>query len=143
MRRPVLGDQWPLTLVEGTLGCIDDAVVFRARDKTYAVNAVARSRGFSPIEPILLFEGSGPPSNPLGRIKQDVRTQIFAEASACERRADAEVCKAEVRTKHRLSDADLKQVEAEGHERRWPPLPREKMRLQPLVDRGLKLCRPQ
>jgi len=34
----------------------------------------------------------------------------------------------------------MKQIEDEGHERRWPPLPRKPKDLSPLVDAGLKLC---
>jgi hypothetical protein len=34
----------------------------------------------------------------------------------------------------------LTQIEDEGHERLWPPLPRQPKDLGPLVDAGLKLC---
>ena len=34
----------------------------------------------------------------------------------------------------------LAQIEAEGHERIWPPLPPRKQSLAPILDAGLQLC---
>lgn len=135
---------WPLTVGRGTLGCRSGAVVFRFNSASYAVNDAARAQGFASIEPLLGVQPSRGPSNPLGRLKQDERMQIFVESSACQAPAGSEQseCILGVRARHRISEADLKQITAEGNERSWPPLRRGKADLQPLVDRGLKLCRP-
>ena len=135
---------WPLTVGRGTLGCLSGAVVFRFNGASYAVNDAARAQGFASIEPLLEVQPSRGPSNPLGRLTQDVRMQIFAESAACEARGGSEQheCIRGIRARHRLSEADLKQIMDEGRERSWAPLRREKADLKPLVDRGLKLCRP-
>ncbi|CAN5707083.1 hypothetical protein BH18ACI5_BH18ACI5_01640 [soil metagenome] len=141
--RPALGRQWPFAASDGTLGCDKGAVLFRVHNTTYAVDASATANRFPSVDEITLFEGSGPPSNPLGRIKQDDRTQIFLQSSACETSANPAACKDDLRRRNSLSHEDLTQIEAEGRERRWPPLPRPKMSVQPVIDRGLKLCQVQ
>jgi hypothetical protein len=130
--------QWPLTVGTGTLGCEAGAVVFRAAGATYAVNDAARARGFRSIEPIHLVQGQGLPTNPLKGLSQDRRMQVFQESAACGKTDRG--CKAQVRARHRLSDADLAQIDAVGVERLWPPLPPQRKDLGPLTDAGLKLC---
>ena len=47
------GDAWPFTVPQGELRCIQgDRVVFTAGDISYAVNGLAVSAGYAPIEPI-------------------------------------------------------------------------------------------
>lgn len=42
--RADLGDAWPLTVKEGTLLCVDQAVVFSTGGVNYAVNGTAKGR---------------------------------------------------------------------------------------------------
>ena len=138
--RSELGLSWPLSVGTGTLGCSSGAVVFRAGGVNYALNDAARSRSLAAVDPIWQFQSSGPPSNPLKGVNQDQRMRVFSESAACDRGADASICKQRLRATARLSEADLKQIEAEGVERRWPPLERPRIRIDPLVAAGLKLC---
>src|SRR5689334_17688940 len=71
---------WPFDVAAGTLGCVNGSVVFRAAGVTYALNDTARSRFPSP-DPIRVFH-SVPPTNPLSRITQDERMQIFAQSAS-------------------------------------------------------------
>jgi hypothetical protein len=137
MRRAV-DQEWPLTVGKGTLGCDSGAVVFRAGGTTYAVNDTARARGFAPIGPIHAPAPSPPPTNPLKSRTQGERMQIFAELHKCGAVTD---CALFVGAKFRLTPAELRLVGSEGNERSWPPLEQQKANLQPLIDRGMKLCR--
>lgn len=132
---------WPFTVGAGTVGCAAGAVVFRTAGLSYALNDAARLRGLAPVDPIRQIQGSGPPTDPLKRMKQDDRMRIFAAAASCDDAADATECKRRMRSTHTLSDTELNQVEAEGKERRWPPLSPARINLDPLIDAGLKLCR--
>jgi hypothetical protein len=40
-----------------------------------------------------------------------------------------------------LTDDELKQIDAEGRERLWPPLLPRRADLSPVIDAGIKLCR--
>ena len=126
---------WPFTVGVGTLGCTSGAVVFRSAGVSYALNEAAGERGFSVADPIRLTWRAAP-SNPLGRLKQDRRVEIFAALAAC----GDDRCTQQLRQTHRLSEAELKQIEAEGVERRWPPLAPERISVAPVLDAGLKLC---
>ena len=129
---------WPFEISAGTLGCSGGAVVFRTSGVTYALNDAARSRFASP-DPIRVFQ-SAAPTNPLGRITQEERMRIFAASSACDRGDGAPQCRQRLRERAGLSDAELKQVDAEGVERRWPPLERERVPLDAVSAAGLRLC---
>lgn len=139
------GWQWPLRVGRGTLGCVSGAVLFRSGDVTYALNEAAASKGYSSIQPLQLTSDPGP-SRPLGRIKQDERMAIFAEAIACKKGTtdptQADACAERVRERHGLSVDELNQIEAEGRERGWRPLPPHAMTVAPLVEAGKKLCAP-
>jgi hypothetical protein len=139
--RAEIGWKWPLSVGVGTLGCISDAVVFRAAGVTYALNEAATSRGFAPLDPIWATPSSGP-RDPLKRLTQDQRMRIFAEASACEKAkpADQGHCQQRILETQGLSEQELKQIEAEGRERTWPPLSPMRRSVAPLVDAGLTLC---
>lgn len=56
------GQNWPFTLNEGILKCIDGGVVFIANGKTYAVNGLAKgqgkSRGYSDVEEIWAIDST-------------------------------------------------------------------------------------
>jgi hypothetical protein len=140
--RSELRYQWPFTVGSGTLGCSSGAVVFRNAGTSYAVNDAARARGFTSIESIRVTQTAGPPSNPLARLKQSERERVFRQAADCEKTSAAETaaCKRQLRDRERLSEGDLSQIEAEGQERLWPPLPPKKIGLDAVVEAGTKLC---
>jgi hypothetical protein len=47
------GDKWPFTVKEGFVACPDgQSVIFLTGAKKYALNGVAKSKGYTPIEPI-------------------------------------------------------------------------------------------
>ena len=46
------GAKWPFTVSGGRLECINNAVIFHAGEKAYAVNGVAKQKGYSAIEVI-------------------------------------------------------------------------------------------
>jgi hypothetical protein len=141
--RTSFGWHWPLTVGTGTLGCTSGAVIFRAGGVNYAVNEAARSGGFASIDPIRALASSGPPSDPLDRLPQNRRQEIFRDAARCEESIDDDsvaACKERVRQTNQLSATELKQIEMEGDERLWPPRARQPMKLDPLIDAGLKLC---
>ncbi|HEX5474988.1 MAG TPA: DUF2511 domain-containing protein [Vicinamibacterales bacterium] len=141
VNRTDFGWQWPFSVGLGTLGCSSGAVVFRAAGVTYALNDAARSRGYAPATPIRVAVPSAAPSHPLARLKQNERMQIFASITTCDHGVGPIVCRQRVRDSHGLSDADVRQVEAEGLERTWPPLVRPLRPLQPVVEAGVLLCR--
>ena len=143
--RSELLEDWPLSARTGTLGCVSGAVVFRTGNVSYALNDPARARGFGAPEAIRVPAISGPPTNPLPRVPQDTRMAIFEHATRCDSTnstspANAAACRRRLRQSHGLSEADLKQIDAEGAERFWSPLVRPLMTLDPLVDMGMKLC---
>jgi hypothetical protein len=114
--------------------------VFRAGGVNYALHGRPGLPGLARIDAIQSTQGLGPPSNPLGRLTQETRLDIFAKVSACERTAMPAGCRQRLREDFRLSEPDLKQIEAEGIERFWPPLTAPLKSLDPLVEAGLKLC---
>ena len=44
--------KWPFTVSSGRLECVDDAVIFHSEGKVYAVNGVAKQKGYAAIEGI-------------------------------------------------------------------------------------------
>jgi hypothetical protein len=136
-----LGGQWPFTVGIGTLGCNAKAVMFRTDGRTYAINDAARNAGFASVEPIRAVQSQGWLSNPLRSLPQDTRMSIFEESARCDRLHEvSNSCKERLREVHRISQADLIQIEAEGRERLWPPLEPERVSLEPLMEAGMKLC---
>ena len=136
MRRTI-DKEWPLTVGKGTLACRSGAVLFRANGVTYALNDAAKAQGFASIDSIRGNQPSPPPSNPLKGRTQNERMQIFAEYAKCGGVTD---CPLLVGARFRLTPAELRLIFDEGTERSWPPLERKRADLQPLIDRGLKLC---
>jgi hypothetical protein len=137
-----LGHEWPFTVGTGTIVCDAGALSFRGGGATYALSQGAGTRGLANVNAIRQRQGSGPPSDPVKGITQDVRMKIFAEASACGAAADAvsRACKVRVRERYRLAESDLARIEAEGAERYWPPLERPFMSLEPVITRARQLC---
>ena len=137
-----LGHEWPFTVGAGTIVCDAGALSFRAGGTTYALSQGAGTRGYANINAVRRRQGSGPPSDPVSGVTQDLRMKIFAQASECGAAADAvsRGCKAGLRERYRLSETDLTRIEAEGAERYWPPLELPFMSLDPVIDRARPLC---
>jgi hypothetical protein len=138
--RAELGFRWPLTVGVGTLAC-DDAgsILFRTQHITYVLSG--RGTTFADIQPLRSVEPSPPPSNPLRRLTQTDRGTAFREVTRCaSSTGNRDPCRRSVRQRFVLSEQELAQIEAEGHERKWPPLTRELMPLDPLIAQGRQLC---
>jgi hypothetical protein len=136
--RREFADTWPFEPGEGTLGCIAEAVVFRAQGTTYALNDAARSRGYASADSILVSQ-SKPPSRPLKRITQDERMRIFRASEECAA-ADRAGCKQRLAQSRGLSADELAQIEAEGRERSWPPLSSPRRSTAPVLKAGAAMC---
>lgn len=139
--------QWPFSVGKGTLGCAAGALLFRHEGKTYALDEAAESRGFARLDPIWRYQGSGWPKNPLTRLEQRKREEIFAVAMACgdgplsaEREVETLACRQRLRQVSEITDAELTQIEAEGRERFWRPLAQPRASLDPLRAAGRALC---
>jgi hypothetical protein len=137
--RARFGFEWPLSPGKGTLACADGGVIlFRAGGVTYVVQG--RRPGAADITPIRMNEPSALPSHPVKRLTQDVRMEAFAALTRCTA-GQADACTAVVRDRFGLTAEEARLIEAEGRERRWPPLARGLMPLDPLVQAGRALCR--
>jgi hypothetical protein len=132
-------DEWPFVPGAGTLACQNGAVAFRAGGSTYALNDPARARGYDSVEPLRVTQ-SAAPTNPLRRLRQDERTRIFAELASCQTAGDSPPCRQRVAARHGLEPDEVRQIDVEGNERRWPPLTPQYRSMQKLVDAGLALC---
>jgi hypothetical protein len=66
---------------------------------------------------------------------------VFEALIRCEAAHD-ERCQHATLTRFSISSDEGKQIVIEGHERRWPPLSREFMTLEPLLAAGRSLCAP-
>jgi hypothetical protein len=136
--RAQLGFRWPLVPGTGTLACAEGGVIlFRAAGVTYGVQGTPP--GAADITPIRASEPSQPPSNPVRRLTQNVRMDAFAALKRCDA-TGADACSRGVRDRFRLSDEEARLIDAEDRERRWPPLVRGLMPLDPLVQTGRALC---
>jgi hypothetical protein len=137
--RSRLGFRWPLSAGTGTLACDEHGVIlFRAGGVTYVVKG--QGPAAADISPLRLPEPSPPPSNPVKRLTQEVRMNAFAALERCHSEPDVNSCARDVRTRFGLSDEEARLIDAEGRERRWPPLTRGMMPLDPLVNAGRALC---
>jgi hypothetical protein len=138
--RADLGFRWPLSVGVGTLAC-DDAgsVLFRSQGITYLLRG--QRAGTHGVEALRVPEPAAPPSNPLKRLKQAEREEAFRQVTRCESNAaDQAGCRRAAVQRLGLSDAEWDQINVEGHERRWPPLSRAPMSLDPLIAAGRALC---
>lgn len=138
--RRTIGFRWPLSVGVGTLACDQNgAILFRSQGTTYAVSGIRT--GTHDIEPLRVRDPSPPPSNPLKRLKQAERMSVFEAMIRCETAHD-ERCQRDTLARFSVSPEEGKQIQIEGHERRWPPLTREFMTLEPLLAAGRRLCGP-
>jgi hypothetical protein len=102
--------KWPFSVGHGTLGCTENAIVFRNEGKTYALNAAARSRGFALVDPIWRWQSAGLPRDPLRKLAQNDRQTVFAQLMACdgdgsiETRAQTALCKQNLARARGLTD---------------------------------------
>ena len=140
--RAELGFRWPLTVGLGTLACDETgAILFRSRGVTYAV-AGARPDALD-LTPLRVPEPSPPPSNPLKRMPQAQRMEAFESMLGCRSRgANEDACQRATLARFGLSRDEWSLIDAEGHERKWPPLTRGSMSLDPLIAAGRALCAP-
>lgn len=130
--RAQLGFRWPLSPGTGTLACAEDGVIlFRTSGVTYVVQG--ERTGAADIGPIRLPQPSSPPSNPLKRLTQNVRMEAFASIERCRSNGHMDTCLQGAKRRFGLSDEEARLIESEGQERRWPPLARGLMPLDPLV----------
>ena len=88
-----LGHEWPFTVGAGTIVCDAGALSFRAGGTTYALSQGAGTRGYANINAVRRRQGSGPPSDPVSGVTQDLRMKIFAQASECGAAADRRVAR--------------------------------------------------
>jgi hypothetical protein len=144
--RAELGYKWPFEVGVGTIACDGGAMFFRSGGTTYALSKGAGTRGYANVDAIRRVQGSGPPSDPVSRLTQEVRMKLFAEVSACGNAADAAgsprvaECRTRIRERGGLSESELTKIEAEGVERNWPPRPPVLMSLDAVADAARSLC---
>ena len=160
VQRSDFGHTWPLTVESGVLSCETGAVTFDDGERKFAVNGIARSRGFGALDPITAEK----PARDFGRavesIREDQRRQIFQAIAKCqnfavrgaeratdepgeqieEERRLAGACRTTLQRRYKLADADYLQIKAEGEARRWPPLIPSRADINSLLRAGLELC---
>jgi hypothetical protein len=64
----------------------------------------------------------------------------FALLERCRASGQEDACSRSVQERFGLAGVDARLIQAEGQERRWPPLARNLMSLEPLVAQGRALC---
>ena len=142
--RNEVGYKWPFNMGAGTIACDAGALFFRADGTTYALSRGAGTRGYANVDAIRRVQGSGPPSDPVSRLTQDVRMKLFADVSGCATGVAgsqlAAACRTRIRERGGVSDSELTKIEAEGVERNWPPLPPVLMSLDVITEAGRMLC---
>lgn len=159
--RQEFGERWPFTVERGTLSCENSAVVFSVSGRSYAVNGTAKGRGYTAIEPIWRANPLKVSFEPIARLSESLRQEIFGAFVECEdtsareaEKSTADVvqqiererkltaaCKARVRSRYKLSSAEEQQINREGLAKSWPPLSPSRVNIGPIIDAGLRLCR--
>jgi hypothetical protein len=134
------GNDWPLVADSATLACNQDLVVIHVDGHDYALSDADRS---FPLLPDDLLGPAHPkwPSNPLSRLRQEERQNRFTQLTACTKQTDPAACRRELGATAHLSTQELDQIDVEGHERLWPPLPTPRHTVDALVDAGKWLCK--
>ena len=69
-QRNELGYKWPFDVGAGTIACDGGALFFCAAGTTYALSRGAGTRGYADIDAIRRVQGSGPPSDPVSRLRR-------------------------------------------------------------------------
>jgi Protein of unknown function (DUF2511) len=135
--RTEFGFRWPLSVGVGVLAC-DQAgtILFRTQGATYPLTG--RGSRIADLAPYRMLEASEPPTNPLRRVKQNDRMAVFASVMSCAPQDTP--CSTAALQRVGLTRDEWNQIETEGRERRWPPLTRGQMPLDPLIAAGRPLC---
>jgi hypothetical protein len=137
--RGQLGFRWPLSPGIGTLACAGkEVILFRAAGVTYVVQG--DWPGAADISPLRVSQPAPLPSNPVKRLPQNIRMDAFASLERCRSNGADDTCSRGVQERFRMSAEEAQLIEAEGEERRWPPLARGLMPLGPLIAAGRGLC---
>ena len=138
--RQELGFRWPLTVGIGTLACDGTgAILFRSAGVTYVVSGTRP--GALSLASLRVPEPSPPPSHPLKRVPQSTRMDAFASMVHCQARNQADrACEGGVLARFGLSSEEWALIDAEGDERKWPPLTRGLMPLDAMITAGRALC---
>jgi len=154
------GKKWPFSVERGILSCENNEVLFTANGTTYGVNGTAKGRGRPGIEAIWKKESIDGRVVVLDRLPEDQRQTIFLLTVACEdsgereaerRTTDArkqvelsrelsDACKTQLRSQHKLTPDDARQISNEGLAKSWPPLSPRRVNIGPIIDDGLRLC---
>jgi hypothetical protein len=134
------GNDWPLVADSATLACNQDQVVIHVEGHDYALSDANKSFPLLP-DNLLGPAHSKWPSNPLSRLRQEERQHLFTQLTACAKQADAAACRRDLGATAHLSDQELDQIDVEGRERLWPPLPTPRHTVDALVDAGKWLCK--
>lgn len=138
--RAELGFRWPLTVGVGTLACdATGAILFRSSGVTYVVSGTRPDA--HDLTPLRVPAPSRPPSNPLKRLPQAQRMDAFESMLRCQSRTPVDrACERITLERFGLSHEEWALIDAEGHERTWPPLSRGLMPLDALIASGRPLC---
>jgi hypothetical protein len=137
--RGEFGFRWPLSVGVGVLACDQQgAILFRTQGTTYELSG--NPGNGSDVQVLRVAEGSGPPTNPLRRITQVDRMRAFESVTSCASHPNDTHCVDKTLQRLGISRDDWALIEAEGKERRWPPLTRDMMPLDPLLAAGRDLC---
>jgi hypothetical protein len=146
INRAELGFKWPFDVGTGTIACAGGEVFFRSGGSTYALTKGVGTDGYPNVDALRRVQGSGPPSDPVSRLTQDMRMKLFAQVSGCAAAggsADsprARECRTRTRERSGVSESELAKIEAEGEERNWPPRPPVLMSVEPVIDAARQLC---
>lgn len=163
VRASDFGDKWPFKIDRGVLACQASAATIRTFDnKEYALNGVAMSRKtFLPLEAIWKTQSAEEPKEILSRLDETARKRIFASTVRCEDEADRQAeqeiadvikqidrakalsnrCKADLRSKETLTEAEIALISTEGVLKSWPPLHPTRVSVSPILEAALKLCK--
>lgn len=141
-------NQWPLTVDEGILACVEgSSVIFTASGTTYALNDRARGRlaekPWRDAEAITkTTQLTDVPS--VTRLETPKRREIFKAYMECENANPSPLasdrCKRGLLSTHNVSAQELSTISTEGLSHSWPPLKPVYVSLQPLIRAGLALC---
>ncbi len=142
------GGQWPFTVDEGILACVDgSSVIFTASGTTYALNGRARGRlterRWQEAEAITKTTQLTDVAS-VERLEQPKRREIFRAYVECETANPSPLasdrCKRGLQTTHNVSAQELSTISTEGLSHSWPPLKPIYVSLQPMITAGLALC---
>jgi hypothetical protein len=144
-----LGSSWPFTVNSGTLYCErqGDHIVFESSGVHYAINGsargAARTNGYVAVDPILRQLPHDTVRTRVDRVPEPRRRDVFAEAVRCDGSSTfgAVACRSNILKNVDITDQELTLIIEEGIALAWPPIAPKRADLQPIMTRGLALCR--